>query len=154
MIKMLVMDVDGTLTDGKLYIGNQGELMKAFSVKDGLGITKMRVQGIIPVILTSRNSEIVANRANELNITEVYQGEEDKVSKLKEIIKIFGFSFNEVAYIGDDDNDLDCMELCGYNGCPADATDDVKKVVDFICKSSGGEGAVREFIEHMLASRN
>lgn len=150
MIKMLIMDVDGTLTDGKIYIGPQGELMKAFNVKDGLGITKLHVNGIMPVILTARNSEIVSYRAKELKITEVHQGIHNKIAGLKTISEKNQFSFDEIAYIGDDENDLECMELCGYTGCPSDAIDIVKKNVDFISQFNGGDGAVREFIENLL----
>lgn len=151
MIKMLIMDVDGTLTDGKIYIGSQGETMKAFSVKDGLGIIKLHGNGIVPVILTGRESEIVAYRAKELKITEVHQGIHDKVTELKMIIEKYQYTRYEIAYIGDDENDLECMELCAIKGCPADAVNDVKKVVDFVSNKNGGDGAVREFVEHLLS---
>jgi 3-deoxy-D-manno-octulosonate 8-phosphate phosphatase (KDO 8-P phosphatase) len=150
MIRLFVMDIDGTLTDGKIYIGPQGEVMKAFSVKDGLGITKLSSMGIIPVIITGRNSEIVTNRAKELNIPEVYQGIYDKASKLKSIIQKYDCSYDEIAYIGDDENDLECMELCGMKGCPADAEEKVKMKANFVCSKVGGDGAVREFIEHII----
>ncbi|KHL96005.1 hypothetical protein QW71_09565 [Paenibacillus sp. IHB B 3415] len=150
MIKMLIMDVDGTLTDGKIYIGPQGESMKAFNVKDGLGITKLNATGIKPVILTARSSEIVANRARELNIVDVYQGIHDKISGLKMISDKYELAFNDIAYIGDDENDLECMKLCGYSGCPADAMDTIKKFVNFTSRFNGGDGAVREFIENIL----
>jgi len=144
------MDVDGTLTDGKIYVGTQDEIMKAFNVKDGLGITKLQVKGIVPVIITGRNSEIIANRAKELNITEVYQRIHDKVKKLKQVAGKYECDFNEIAYIGDDENDLECMKLCGIKGCPADAADVVKGIADFVCKRNGGNGAVREFIEYLM----
>ena len=150
MIKMVVFDVDGTLTDGKIYVGTQGEIMKAFNVKDGLGITKLHIKGIVPVFITGRNSEIITNRAKELNITEVHQGIHDKVKKLKQISGKYECDFDEIAYIGDDENDLECMKLCGIKGCPADAVNDVKKVVNFVSKRNGGDGAVREFIEYLL----
>ncbi|WP_461206114.1 KdsC family phosphatase [Clostridium sp. DL1XJH146] len=150
MIKMVVLDVDGTLTDGKIYIGSHGEIMKAFNVKDGLGIKKIQTKGIVPVIITGRNSKIVTERAQELDIKEVHQGVHDKVEKLKQIIEKYGCEFNEIAYIGDDENDLECMKLCGIKGCPADAEGVVKKNADFVCKKDGGNGAVREFIEYLL----
>lgn len=151
MIKMLIMDVDGTLTDGKIYIGLQGEIMKAFNVKDGLGINKLCLNGIIPVIITGRKSEIVANRAKELNITEVHQGIHDKVEIIKLISKKYKYNFAEIAYIGDDENDLECMNLCGLRGCPSDAEGVVKKIANFVCKCNGGNGAVREFIDYLLS---
>ncbi len=154
MIKMIIMDIDGTLTDGKIYIGSEGEVMKAFNVKDGLGIRKLLVNGIVPVIITGRKSKIAAYRAKELNITEVHQGISDKVSELKRVCEKYQLTLNEVAYIGDDENDLECIKLCGYSGCPADAVNDVKKVVNFISKLNGGEGAVREYIEYLLNLEN
>lgn len=154
MIKILVMDVDGTLTDGKIYISSQGEIMKAFSVKDGLGIAKLHTKGIIPVIITGRTSEIVTQRAKELNITEVIQGVHDKVKILKQIAEKYNCDINEIAYIGDDENDLECMKICGVKGCPADAEDIVIKISDCICKRNGGDGAVRDFIEYILTNLN
>ncbi|KJS71088.1 MAG: 3-deoxy-D-manno-octulosonate 8-phosphate phosphatase [Desulfotomaculum sp. BICA1-6] len=150
MIKMLIMDVDGTLTDGKIYIANQGELMKAFNVKDGLGIAKLCDKSIVPVIITGRNSEIVIQRAKELNIAEVIQGAHDKVKILKQVAEKYECKFNEIAYIGDDENDLECIKLCGVKGCPADAVNNVKMVADFVSQYNGGNGAVREFIEYLI----
>lgn len=150
MIKMLIMDVDGTLTDGKIYIGNDGEIMKAFNVKDGLGIAKLNKKNILPVIITGRNSEIVTQRAKELNILEVHQGVHDKVKILLQIAEKYECNLNEIAYIGDDENDLDCMKLCGVKGCPADAVNAITKIADFVSKYNGGNGAAREFIEYLL----
>ena len=150
MIKIIVMDVDGTLTDGKIYMGQNGEIMKAFSVKDGLGITKLHSRGIIPVIITGRCSSILNRRAKELNIFEVQQGVQDKVKKLKEIAEKYNCMLDEIAYIGDDENDLECMRLCGLTGCPADAVQNVKEHTNFVSNMKGGEGAVRDFIEFLL----
>lgn len=146
-IKMLVMDVDGTLTDGKIYIGVNGEIMKAFDVKDGYAISHLRERGIEPVIITGRTSDIVTVRAKELGIKELYQGVSDKLMKLKEIVKVLNCTKSEVAYIGDDENDLECMKYCGVSGCPNDATKKVKKIADYICLANGGKGAIREFVE-------
>ncbi|KAA9030657.1 KdsC family phosphatase [Niallia endozanthoxylica] len=149
-IKMLVLDVDGTLTDGKIYIGSQGELMKAFNVKDGLGIVKLQTHEIVPVIITGRVSGIVEQRAKELGITEVHQGIKDKVKVLKQIADRYQYDLKELAYIGDDENDIEAMKLCGWVGCPADAADSVIAIADYVCKRNGGEGAVREFIDYLL----
>lgn len=149
-IKILVMDVDGTLTDGKIYIGLKGEMFKAFNVKDGLGISKLHSNNIIPTIITGRVSDILKRRTEELKIQELYQGEENKITKLKEMIERYKCSFSEVAYIGDDENDLECIKACGFTGCPSDAVETVKERVDFICSSKGGDGSVREFIEVVL----
>mgnify|MGYP004666809819 CR=1 FL=1 len=153
-IKMLVMDVDGTLTDGKIYMGSDGEVFKAFDVKDGYAIAHLHEVGIIPVIITGRESKIVENRGKELNIKEVYQGVSDKVEKLKEVAKDNGVLLEEVAYIGDDLNDLDCMGICGLSACPNDAIDEVINKVDFKCNQNGGYGAVREFIEYISSCEN
>lgn len=149
-IKMLVMDVDGTLTDGKIYIGENGEVMKAFNVKDGYGIVSAKKQGIMPVIITGRKSKIVEERAKELGIEELYQGVEDKVEVLKAVAQKHGILLEEVAYIGDDVNDLGCMKVCGLTACPNDAVFEVVESVDYVCRFDGGDGAVREFTGYIL----
>ncbi|MBP5551478.1 MAG: HAD hydrolase family protein [Bacilli bacterium] len=150
-IKFLVMDVDGTLTDGKIYLMNSGDEIKAFNIKDGYGI-KNRLLGtsITPVVITGRSSSIVDRRCKELGITHVYQGINNKLQKLVEITKDLNF----VAYIGDDDNDLECMEEVkkygGIIGCPNDASESVKKISNYISSYNGGDGAVRDFIDWLL----
>ena len=154
MIKYLVMDVDGTLTDGKIYMSNTGELMKAFNIKDGAGIHDILIPaGITPVIITGRTSDIVLNRCRELGITEVHQGVSNKIEKL---ITVIGGEdkLNTVAYIGDDINDLSCMkpvkEAGGLVSCPADAVKKVKDIADYVAPHNGGDGAVRNFIEWLV----
>ena len=153
-IKMLVMDVDGTLTDGKIYIGNDGEVFKAFDVKDGYAIANLNKVDILPVIITGRKSNIVEQRAKELKITEVHQGVENKVLKLKEIANKYEIELDEIAYIGDDLNDLDCMKVCKLTACPNDAVDEVLSKVDYICRNNGGQSAVREFINYIINKYN
>ena len=146
-IKLFVMDVDGTLTDGKIYMGENGEVMKAFNVKDGYAIAHMLPEmEIIPVIITGRKSKIVENRAKELGITELYQGVGDKLTQLKMVAEKYNAAPEQIAYIGDDLNDLACIEYCGLTACPADAVEEVKQKVTYVCNKNGGEGAVREFI--------
>ncbi len=152
-IKYLVMDVDGTLTDGKIYMGNSGEVMKAFSVKDGCGIHDILIpSGITPVIITGRKSDIVLNRCNEIGINEVYQGISNKIDKLFTITS----DFSSIAYIGDDINDFSCMilvkEAGGIVGCPKDAVSKVTRIADFVSGYKGGDGAVRNFIEWLVES--
>lgn len=147
-IKFLVMDVDGTLTDGKLYISNNGEFMKGFNVKDGYGISHILVDsGICPIVITGRESQIVKERCKELGITKLYQGVQNKKAKLMEIIS----DLSKVAYIGDDLNDLDCMLMVksagGIIGCPVDAALPIKEKSDFVSNKCGGDGAVRSFID-------
>ena len=158
-IRFLVMDVDGTLTDGKIYMGANGELMKAFDIKDGYGIHDILPQlGITPVIITGRSSTIVQNRCKELGISLLYQGVKDKVVKLKEVLCEQGGALSEVAYAGDDLNDLQCMlyvkENGGLIGVPQDSCKQVKDIATFIADSVGGNGAVREFIDYLFLSRN
>ena len=150
-IKLLIMDVDGTLTDGHIYISAQGEAMKAFHVQDGYAIAHtLPRHGIVPVIITGRESEIVRRRAAELNITQLYQGVGDKLSQLRELAEHYKVQPDEIAYIGDDLNDLDCIRYCGLTACPADAVAPVISQVDYVCKRDGGRGAVREFIDWMV----
>lgn len=151
MIKYLVMDVDGTLTDGKIYMGNDEEMMKAFDIKDGCGIHDILIPaGITAVIITGRSSKILENRCKELGITNLHQGIRNKIEKLLTITT----DLSTVAYIGDDINDLSCMEPIkeagGLVGCPADAVQKVIDLADFVSKRNGGNGAVREFIDWII----
>lgn len=157
MINALIMDVDGTLTDGKVYIGNNGEAFKAYNIKDGYGIANiLPLHGIIPVIITGRQSESVNIRACELGITNVFQGIKDKKALLEKWINDQSESKEyTIAYIGDDDNDLQCMEyvrnISGIIGCPSDASQKIISTADFVCKNKGGDGAVREFIDYLIS---
>lgn len=144
------MDVDGTLTDGKIYMSSEGELCKAFHIKDGLGIKDILPKfGIECAVITGRDSAIVANRCRELNIRYLFQGVADKVECLKNLINELGLQWRDIAYMGDDLNDLAVMSLCGIKGCPADAAREVKGICDFVSTYNGGDGAVREFIEFL-----
>ena len=152
-IKYLIMDVDGTLTDGKIYMGQHGEAMKAFNIKDGCGIHDILIpSGITPVIITGRKSDIVLNRCKELGILEVHQGVANKIEKLLEITD----DLSHVAYIGDDVNDLSCMEPIkksgGVVGCPKDAVEHIRNLADFTASHIGGDGAVRDFIDWIVKS--
>ena len=155
MIKYLIMDVDGTLTDGKIYMSPCGEAMKAFNIKDGCGIHDILIPArIIPIIITGRESAIVLNRCKEIGITEVYQGVSNKLDILKRAVN----DLKSAAYIGDDINDLVCMKAVKENGgvigCPADAVDKVKAIADYIAPHIGGDGAVRDFIEWFINREN
>ncbi|MBR3230233.1 MAG: HAD hydrolase family protein [Bacilli bacterium] len=149
MVKMIVMDVDGTLTDGKIYMGENGEVMKAFNCHDAVGVRKLKDK-IISVIITGRKSKITLNRAHEMDVTLVYQNVSDKKSKLLEICEEKSISLDDILYIGDDINDLDCLKVCGVSCCPKDAAKEVKNECDFISNFNAGEGAVREIIDLVL----
>ncbi len=164
-IRFLVMDVDGTLTDGKIYIGNEGEILKAFHVKDGYGIKVVLPKyNIVPVILTARSSNIVLMRCNELGINEVYQNTNNKLEALREIIRKYSerenrpYDLKNVAYCGDDLIDYECMENIknygGTIGCPFDAVDEIKEICNFVSGRKGGEGAVRDFISFITLQMN
>lgn len=154
MIKYLILDVDGTLTDGKVYIGNTGELCKGFYVRDGLGIQKIIEKSIVPIVLTSRESEIVVNRCCELGITEIYQGIKNKREKVEEIIQKHEIRAEELAYMADDVNDLEAIQLAYIRACPEDAVFEMKNVCNFISSYRGGQGAVRELCDYLLKMQN
>lgn len=145
------MDVDGTMTDGKIYIGTTGEMFKAFDIKDGYGVHEILPNhGVITVILTGRTSDIVVNRGKELEIDYIFQNVKDKENSIYELSRTLGYGMDEFAYIGDDIIDIPAMKLCGVKGCPADAVREVKEVSDYVSCKKGGEGAVRDFIEWLL----
>ena len=149
-IRLLVLDVDGTLTDGAVYMGPTGEAMKAFSAQDGLGLQMMAAAGVQVAIITGRSSGIVARRAAELAIPYVFQGIMDKASCLRRLAAELAISLSEAAYMGDDLNDLPAMALCGMAACPANAAADVRRRADFVAPHAGGQGAVRDFCEYYL----
>ena len=157
-IKLLVMDVDGTLTDGKIYMSAQGELFKVFNIKDGLAVHDILPQGgIVPAIITGRKSTIITKRCQELGIEHLYQGVSDKLGKLLEVVEQMGYTLSETAYIGDDINDSQCMREINRNGgltaCPADAAHEIRELSAFVSKFNGGEGAVREIVEWLAERR-
>lgn len=157
MTKYLIMDVDGSLTDGKVYMGNNGECMKAFSIKDGYTANYiLKPAGIESVVITGRTSRIVENRCKELGITKIYQGITDKLSKLKEVVT--NDDLKNCAYFGDDIPDLCCMNsvkaVGGIVGCPADAVPEVKAIADYICINKAGDGALREFTEWLIQPKS
>lgn len=147
-IKILVLDVDGTMTDGKINMGPQGELFKSFDARDGYAIHEMLpAYGAIASIITGRCSDIVLNRAQELDIKYVLQGEKDKKAALQKLLAELGLQPGQAAYMGDDRIDIEPMRISGVCGCPADAVDEVKKISSYVCVKNGGAGAVREFVE-------
>lgn len=149
-IRLFAMDVDGTLTDGKIYISNEGEAMKAFSPKDGLGIKLLKKHGIIPAIITGRTSKIVENRCREIGIEVLYQGIRNKATTLQEIMQTYELHREQVAYIGDDMNDLSAMEVAGITFAPADCAKQLIPFVDILLTKKAGESPVREAIDLIL----
>jgi 3-deoxy-D-manno-octulosonate 8-phosphate phosphatase (KDO 8-P phosphatase) len=152
-IRLFAMDVDGTLTDGKIYMGEQGELMKAFDVKDGLGLKLLINNQIIPAVITGRTSQIVANRCKEIGITELYQGIHDKDTVLLSLMEKYNLKPEETAYIGDDLNDLSAIKAAGVSFAPADCGKQIIPYVDVILNKKAGDCPVREAIDMILESK-
>lgn len=160
-IRLLALDVDGTLTDGRLYIGNEGELCKTFDVKDGCGICDILPRyGIRTAVITARKSLIVEERCRELSITDVLQGCRDKAAGIRALAGKYGYKpdnsgvYREIAYMGDDLLDIACMAMCAVSACPADAAGAVRLQAARVCENAGGQGAVREFIEWLVENRS
>ncbi|WP_064213594.1 KdsC family phosphatase [Geobacillus stearothermophilus] len=149
-IKLIVLDVDGVLTDGSLYIGSNEEEYKKFNTQDGMGISLAHYAGLKTAIISGRNSKAVTKRAKELKINYVYQGIADKVQVLHELLDNLDLHPKEVCYMGDDLNDLPILNLVGLSFAPANAVALVKENVDYVTERSGGHGAVREMIEFIL----
>jgi 3-deoxy-D-manno-octulosonate 8-phosphate phosphatase (KDO 8-P phosphatase) len=149
-IKLLLLDVDGVLTDGRILLDNQGNEQKAFHVRDGHGIKMAQKAGITVGIITGRVSEVVNIRARELGIKEVHQGAHEKIGVYDSILGKYGLRDEEVAYMGDDIVDVDIFKRTGLAVAVEDADLSVKPHVDMITKKAGGRGAVREFINLIL----
>ena len=154
MIKLIVIDVDGTLTDGKIYYSSNKEEIKAFNIKDGLMIKSWNTLGKKSAIITGRTSQMVERRAKELNITFVKQGIRKKSDELKNICQKEGISLDEVAIIGDDLNDLSMMKLVKRTFAPFDANPYIYDYVSDPLTKKGGDGAVAEMIEILLKEEN
>ena len=153
-LKLFATDVDGVLTDAGMYYGESGEELKKFNTRDGMGIKLLQAEGVMIAIITMEQTKIVARRAKKLGITEVFQGAKDKVSVLTHLSEKFNIPFEQMAYMGDDVNDVGALQTVGYAAAPADCVDQVRLVVHYICQKKGGEGAVREVIDMILAARN
>lgn len=149
-IKLLLLDVDGVLTDGRIIFDNQGNEIKAFDVKDGHGLKMLQRAGIKVGIITGRKSQVVANRASELGIEILYQGALSKLGPYREILAAQGLSDEQVAYVGDDIVDLPVLRRVGFSASVADAVPDVLPLVDYVTRRNGGRGAVREICDLLL----
>lgn len=152
-IRLFATDVDGVLTDAGMYYSESGEELKKFNTRDGMGIKLLQKAGIITAIVTQERTKLVARRGEKLAIPEVHQGVMDKRSLVQELASRYGLSMAQVAYIGDDVNDLEALKAVGFSATPADGMPQVAAAVDYVCRRRGGEGAVREVIEMILAAR-
>lgn len=154
-IKLLLTDVDGVLTDNGVYYGESGEVLKRFSIRDGMGVERLRkLCDIDTGFVTGELSPSVARRAEKLQITQLHPGIKDKLGRLEEILRAGGWSWEELAFIGDDVNDLEVLQRVGLSACPGDAMAAVREVVHYRCEANGGHGAFREFAEWIIVLRN
>jgi YrbI family 3-deoxy-D-manno-octulosonate 8-phosphate phosphatase len=153
-IKLLLTDIDGVWTDTGVYYSKDGELLKRFSIRDGMGVERLRERaGIETGIITGENSEAVIKRAQKLRITEVHLNVKDKIAVMRTIAVRLRLTPEEIAFIGDDTNDLEVMRAVGLSACPADAVPEAKEAADFVCVNRGGHGAFRDFAELIIHSK-
>lgn len=152
-IRLLALDVDGVLTDGRLYFDQQGNELKAFYTRDGLGLKALQRFDITIAIITGRESRIVADRASQLGIEFVYQGRDDKLNALAELVSDSGINEQQICYAGDDWIDIPVLTRVGFSVAPADAAPAVKQRVHWVTQASGGFGAVREICDFILTAQ-
>lgn len=153
-IRLLVLDVDGVMTDGRIIYGQNGDELKAFHSQDGFGIKLVQFYNIEVAIITGRRSASVDRRANELGIQHLVQGREDKLVALRELLTTIGVELREVAYMGDDLSDLSAMLAVGLCCAPADAHPEITAIAHYTAQRGGGFGAVRELCDQLLLARN
>ena len=152
-IKMLIMDCDGTLTNGKATYDNNGNITKEFNMRDGMGHKLIRESDIKQVIISGSLEELIQRRGDKLQLDHVILDSHDKVTDIKPILEKHGISWDNVAYIGDDINDYEIMKKCGFTACPNDALPKIKNIVDYICDRKGGDASVRELMDVILNNR-
>jgi YrbI family 3-deoxy-D-manno-octulosonate 8-phosphate phosphatase len=153
-VKLLITDCDGVLTDGGVYYGAEGEHLKQFNIRDGMGVERLRnLIGVETAIITGEKSPSVVTRAEKLKIAEVHLLAKNKPAVLAEIKERLGLQAEQIAYIGDDYNDQEVMKLVGFTACPADALPGIKAQVDYICELKGGEGCFREVAELIIEAQ-
>ena len=152
-IKLVLTDVDGVLTDGGRYFSEKGEIIKRFHVRDGMGINILLRNEIQTAIITKENSKIVKKWAKEMNVSKTYSGIKNKEKELEKICKYYKVLPSEIAFIGDDVNDIKLMKKIGFSATPFDGILQAKKVANYICKTSGGNGALREIIDLILEEK-
>ena len=152
-IRLFATDFDGVLTDAGMYYAESGDEWKKFNTRDGMGIKLLQRAGIITAIVTQERTKLVARRAEKLAIPELHQGVMDKLSCVREMAARHGLTLSQVAYVGDDINDLETLKAVGFSATPADGMPQVAAVVDYVSQKKGGEGAVREIIEMILEAQ-
>ena len=152
-VRLVAIDVDGVLTDAGMYYTESGDELKKFNTRDGMGIKMLQAASLVTAFITKEKTAIVERRGQKLAVPEVHQGVDDKLAVLTTLTQKYGLSLDQVAYIGDDVNDLDALRAVGFSAAPADAMPTVLKAVHYICVKKGGEGAVREVADLILAAQ-
>ena len=152
-IRLFATDVDGVLTDAGMYYTESGEEFKKFNTRDGMGIKLLQRAGLVTALITQEETKLVARRGEKLTIPEVHQRVHDKLGALRDIAARHHFTLDEVAYMGDDVNDLEALKSVGFSATPADGLLPVRRAVDYVCRQKGGEGAVREVVDMILAAQ-
>jgi len=149
-LKILLTDVDCVLTDGGMYYTSNGDIMKKFHTRDGMGVNMLKRKGIPTIIVTKEKTQMVKKWAKKMNIEYVYDGIQQKETILKIISKKYNVKNSEIGYIGDDINDLELLKMVGFSATPKDGILEAQKIVHYICKKNGGEGAFREVADIVL----
>lgn len=149
-IKLVILDVDGTMTDGGMYYSAEGDVIKKFQVKDGMGIVLLKKAGFKVAIMTSEDSPIVSTRAKKLDVDAAVLGCHNKTDAVKLLAEEMNLEMKNIAFMGDDVNDYHAMKIVGFSTCPSDAVDAIRQIADYVCQAKGGNGAVREFAELIL----
>jgi 3-deoxy-D-manno-octulosonate 8-phosphate phosphatase (KDO 8-P phosphatase) len=152
-IRLFATDVDGVLTDAGMYYAESGDEWKKFNTRDGMGIKLLQKAGLTTAIVTQESTKLVTRRGQKLTIPEVHQGVYDKLALLRELADRYGWNMKQVAYIGDDINDLEALKAVGLSAAPADAVPSVLAAVRYRCRKKGGEGAVREVADLILSAQ-
>lgn len=152
-VRLVIMDVDGVLTDGGIYYSERGDELKRFNTRDGHGISLLHAAGIKTALVTGEQTAIVTRRAAKLRITEVHQGALNKLAVVKEILEKHSLSGEETCYIGDDLGDREVMSLVGFAVAVADALPEIRQTAHYVTKKKGGDGALREVCDMILAAR-
>ena len=153
-IQIVLTDVDGVLTDGGMYYSADGDIMKKFHVRDGMGVNILKKIDIKTIIVTKEQTKIVKQWAKKMNITKVYDGILDKQLILEKICKLYKINSKNVAFIGDDINDIPLLEKVGFSATPNDGIDNAKRICDYVCKNDGGHAVFREITDLIVYSKN
>ena len=150
-IKLIATDVDGVLTDGGMYYSSKGDVLKKFHARDGMAVSILKKNTIPTVIITKERNQIVKKWSSKMNIDKLFDGVKNKEEIVSKLCKSYGLSENNIAYIGDDVNDLEILKKTGFTATPKDGNLEVKKIVDYICKNRGGEGVLREICDLIIS---